>query len=150
MYKHMPPETNQLRRQPTSYKTILSSVLGSPIKYITTRGGEFENKLFDRSQQLCDISHSRTTPYHPQGNGQVERFNCTLLSILRTLPESYKSHWHEHLNKVVHAYNCSRNDATGYSPFYLLFGRHLRLPIDLIFSIDLSKKHQSYPQYVSM
>ena len=70
--------------------------------------------------------------------------------MLRTLPESYKSHWHEHLNKVVYTYNCSHNDATGYSPFYLLFGRHPRLPIDLIFSIDLSTKHQSYPQYVSM
>ena len=70
--------------------------------------------------------------------------------MLRTLPESYKSDWHEHLNKVVHAYNCSCNDATGYSPFYLLFRRHPRLPIDLIFSIDLLKKRQSYPQYVLM
>ena len=70
--------------------------------------------------------------------------------MLRTSPESYKSHWHEHFNKVVHAYNCSHNDATGYSPFYLSFGQHPRLPIDLIFSIDLLTKHQSYPQYVSM
>ena len=69
--------------------------------------------------------------------------------MLHTLPESYKSHWHEHLNKVVHAYNCSHNDATGYSPFYLLFRQHPRLPIDLIFSVDLLTKHQSYPQYVS-
>ena len=123
---------------------------GFPHKIHHDQGGEFENKLFDRLQQLCDVPHSQTTPYHPQGDGQVEHFNCTLLSTLSTLPESYKSHWHEHLNKVVHAYNCSRNDATGYSPFYLLFGRHPQLPIDLIFSIDLSKKHQSYPQYVSM
>ena len=97
---------------------------GFPHKIHHDQLGEFENKLFDRLQQLCNISHSRKTPYQPQGNGQVERFNCTLLSMLCTLPESYKSHWHEHLNKVVHAYNCSRNDATGYSPFYLLFGRH--------------------------
>ena len=124
MYKHVPPKTNQLRQQPTSYKTILSSVLVASIKYITTRGASLRTNCFDRLQQLCDISHSRTTPYHPQGNGQVERFNCTLLSMLCTLPESYKSHWHEHLNKVVHAYNCNRNDAAGYSPFYVLFGRH--------------------------
>ena len=120
-----------------------------PHKIHHDQEGEFENKLFDRLQQLCDISHSRTTPYHPQGNGQVECFNLTLLSMLHTLPESCKSHWHEHLNKVVHAYNCSHNDGTGYSPFYLLFEQHPQLPIDLIFSIDLLTKHQSYPQYVS-
>ena len=123
---------------------------GFPSKIHHDQGGEFENKLFSRLEQLCNISHSCTTSYHPQGNGQVERFNRTLISMLRTLPESYKSNWKEHLNKVVHAYNCSRNDSMGYSPFYLLFGHHPRLPIDLVFDIDLSLDYQSYPAYVSI
>ena len=68
--------------------------------------------------------------------------------MLRTLPESYKSRWHEHLNKVTHAYNCTRNDSTGFSPFYLLFGRHPRLPIDMIFNIDQPSSACSYNEYV--
>ena len=53
------------------------------------------------------------------------------------------------LGRVELVQSVTPNDAAGYSPFYLLFGRHPWLPIDLIFSIDLSTKHQSYPQYVS-
>ena len=68
--------------------------------------------------------------------------------MLRTLPDSYKSHWHQHLNKVVNAYNCTRHDTTGFSPFYLLFGRQPRLPIDLLFNIDIVSSTSSYTDYL--
>ena len=122
---------------------------GFPTKIHHEQGAESENNLFDNLQKLCDIKHSRTTPYHPQGNGKVERFNCTLLSMLRTLPEFYKSSSHEHLNKVTHAYNCTRNDSTGFSPFYLLFGIHPRLPIDIVFNMGHHFPVNSYSDYVN-
>ena len=87
-----------------------------PAKIPHDQGREFENKPFHRLEKLSGVTRLQTTPYHSQGNGKVERFNRTLLHMLRTLPESKKYKWKESLNKVVHAYNATRNDVTGFSP----------------------------------
>ena len=76
---------------------------------------------------------SHTTPYHPIGDGQVERLNRTTIYMLKNLAREQKSRWYEHLNKILFVYNCTRNDSTGFSPYYLLFGRSPRLPADLMF-----------------
>ena len=120
---------------------------GFPAKIHHDQGGEFENHLMKKLENLCGVHHCRTTPYHPQGNGQVERFKRTLLYMLRTLPEVEKSRWKDHVSKVVHAYNSTRNDTTGFFPFFLLFGRHPRLPIDLIFQTQTPPSKRDYPQY---
>ena len=57
---------------------------GFPAKIHHDQGGKFENRLLGRLEQLCGVSYCRTTPYHQQGNGQVGRFDRTLLDMLRS------------------------------------------------------------------
>ena len=120
---------------------------GFPEKILHDQGREFENKLFHELEKLSGVKRLRTSPYHPQGNGKAERFNRTLLSMLRSLPEERKSKWKDSVNKVVHAYNCTRNDATGFSPFFLLFGRSPRLTVDVLFGLSSPSTQQSHTEY---
>ena len=72
-----------------------------------------------------------TNLYHLQTNGQCERFNSTLINMLGTLPKEKKSEWKNHIGTLVHAYNCTQNSATWFSPYYLMFGRQPHLPVDV-------------------
>ena len=112
------------------------------------QGREFDNTLFKRLNQLAGINNSRTTPYHPMSNGTCERFNRTIINMLKALEEKEKSNWPSHLSKLAFAYNVTENSTTGFSPHYLLFGQEPRLPIDSMFAInEESKIRKSYQKY---
>ena len=71
--------------------------------------------------------------YHPQGNGMVERFNRTLLDMLSATVGSHPSNWEHNIRKVCLAYKSSVHSSTGYSPFFLMFGQQVKLPVDLMY-----------------
>ena len=103
---------------------------GLPARILTDQGRNFEARLLRELCQICIIKKTRTTPYHPQGNGMTERFNRTLLMMLRTL-EDEKKNWMVYVPQLVHAYNYTRHHTTGRSPYSLIFGREPRLAVDV-------------------
>ena len=82
------------------------------------------------------VQKLRTSPYHPQANGQCKHFNGTLLNMLGTLTPEQKKDWKSHVPALVHAYNGTRSAATGFSPYFLLFGREPRFPVDVEFGLE--------------
>ena len=109
---------------------------GFPEKIISDQGRNFESELIGHLCQLAGVQKLRTSPYHPQTNGQCKRFNGTLQNMLGTLTLEQKKDWKSQVPALVHAYNCTRNTATAFSPSFLLFGREPRLPVDVEFGLQ--------------
>ena len=121
---------------------------GFPAKLHAEQGRNFESAVVKELCKCTGITKTHTTPYHPQGNGTTERFNRTLMNMLGTLEPHLKPRWHEYVDAMTHAYNCTRHDSTGYTPYYLMFGRHPRLPVDLIFGLQTTNEPCEYSEYV--
>ena len=107
---------------------------GTPYRILHNQGKEFENKLFDELEKYFGIKRCRTTLYHSMCNGIGESLNSTAIQMLRTLSEKLKNKWKDSLNKLMYAYNCTEYSVTGYSPYFLLFGRNPKLSVDIIHS----------------
>ncbi|CAG2234451.1 unnamed protein product [Mytilus edulis] len=107
-------------------------VYGVPERLHSDQGRNFESDVICQLCKLYQISRSRTTPYHPEGNAQCERFNRTLHNLLKSLSPDKKKHWPKYLPELVFSYNVSQNSTTGNSPYYLLFDRSPKLSIDFL------------------
>ncbi|KAJ8000169.1 hypothetical protein DPEC_G00202050 [Dallia pectoralis] len=108
---------------------------GCPERLLTDRGGAFESQVMAQLCEMYGCTKSRTTPYHPQGNGACERFNQTLLALLGSLRVEAQAQWEAALPALVQAYNNTVHGSTGFTPYFVLCGRHARLPVDLCLDV---------------
>lgn len=109
----------------------LFSRVGVPKEILTDQGTNFTSQLLMEVYRLLQVHLIRTTPYHPQTDGLVERFNRTLKSMLRKCANEGKD-WDKLIPYLLFAYREVPQASTGFSPFELLYGRSVRGPLDIL------------------
>ena len=130
----------------TAAETLRNSyfgLFGAPAYLVSDQGKAFTGHLISNLCELYGVQKLRTSPYHAQTNGQVERMNQTIIRMIGKLEQDKKARWSEHLPEMLAAYNGTRSAVTGYSPYFLLFGRKSRMPVDCLFPTLHDSPHQA-------
>ncbi|KER25506.1 LOW QUALITY PROTEIN: hypothetical protein T265_14204 [Opisthorchis viverrini] len=110
-------------------RTIVSVIISERVSRYGVPGLAFESYLLRETCALLEINKTRTTSYHPEGNGLVERTNRTIKKILTTLVDRYEEErWDEHIPLCMLAYRAAVHKWTGYALAFLQLSHHLRLP----------------------
>ena len=120
------PKADQTATCMKTELTKLFSVMGLPQVAHSNQGANFESTILNQALQAYSIKESRTTAYHPQGNGMAERFNRSLLQLLRSYTQQ-ESDWELHLSLALFAYRTAVHSSTGVSLFEMMFGRAPKL-----------------------
>ncbi|KAK7922269.1 hypothetical protein WMY93_009171 [Mugilogobius chulae] len=110
----------------------LFSRVGIPDETLTDQGTNFTSRLLQLFHKQLGITALRTTPYHPQTDGLVERFNQTLKRMLQKFVSDTRKDWDRWLPFVLFAYREVPQSSTGFSPFELLYGWDVQGPLDLL------------------
>lgn len=125
------PCKNQLA--PTVAKILINqwfTKFGIPNRLHSDQGRNFEGDVVRELCALYGIKKTRTTPYHPEGNAQAERFNRTLFGLIRSIDERKRHRWPDMLPHLVFVYNTTPHCTTGIAPYTLMFGREPTIPLD--------------------
>ena len=105
---------------------------GLPRSIVSDRDPRFVSSFWQALWKRLGTQLNLSTANHPETDGQSERTNQVLEDMLRTYVSSYQDDWEEHLVTAEFAYNDSVNATTGFTPFFLMHGRHSPTPLSLV------------------
>jgi hypothetical protein len=138
----------------TCAEKILNEVIGRfgcPLDLHSDQGRNYESQIFVELCRLLEIRKTRTSPGNPRCNGQAERFNRTLLRMIKAFLRGQQREWDRNLGCLAAAYRATPQDSTGMTPNLLMLGREVRLPAEVMFgsgTTHVGEEITSYGQYV--
>jgi hypothetical protein len=125
------------------------SRFGVPYWIKSDRGKQFECELFNSMCDLLEVDHRMSTAFHPQGNSRVERMVKVVGNLLSSYCNSQR-HWDENLPLLTLAYRSTVHEVTGYTPNYVMMGREVLLPLDIMIGKARDEDKLVIPEYVKV
>ena len=116
---------------------------GTPAYVHSDQGIQFEGRVYQEMCKLLGIKKTRTTPYHPESDGMVERYNKTLVKLLSAFVNEEHTDWDQVLPYVMMAYRSSEHEATGFTPNYMMLGQKVSVPVDIQFGSPVERTFAS-------
>ena len=137
----------------TCAEKILHEVIcrfGCPIDLHSDQGSNYESIIFAELCKMLEIRKTRSSPRNPKCNGKVERFNRTLIRMIRAYLRGEQRNWDLNLSCLAAAYRATPHEGTGLTPNLLMLGREVRLPAEVVFGSETSdgSSVMSYGEYV--
>lgn len=120
------------------------SYMGIPKTILSDQGSDFLSKLMSDVSKLFRIKQIKTTAYHPQSNGALERSHSTLKDYLKHYINEYRNDWDNWIHLAMFSYNTSIHSTTKYSPHELVFGYKPTLPSSLLNEPEFRYTYEDY------